>query len=571
MKRPRASVYTHCVDARALKVRTIRFLESGYFSIVGLLFGTCLFAVSLTPSLLPRNDVIQGVISGLGMAAGYAIGVFLVWLWAYLYLPSPRRRVRWLLKAVAAAFCLVLVVSFLWQAGRWQNSVRLLMGMEELAAFRVLVIGVVALLVFVLAWVVGKLFAMLYRFLVRKLARVVPDHVSNVVGLLLAFWLFWAVVDGVLVTFFLTSADRSYQQLDALIEPELPAPTEAMAAGGPESLLEWDTMGRQGRRFLGQVPEAADITAVTGQPALRPIRVYAGLNAAESPEERASLALEELIRVGGFERELLVLITPTGTGWVDPAAMEPVEFLMGGDIASVALQYSYLSSPLALISEGAYGVENAKALFRAVYGHWTGMPVDQRPRLFLFGLSLGAMNSDRSFDFYDIIDDPFDGALWSGPPFRADTWRSATSQRRPDSPEWLPRFRDDSVIRFANQDGGLERGEADWGGFRIAFLQYASDPITFFSPDSFFREPDWMRSPRGPDVSDDLRWFPIVTMLQLAADMGAGSSPRGYGHEYTVGDYLDAWHALIEPEGWDRAGLERLRDQLQQRLDSRGN
>jgi len=548
-----------------------RWRFQGYFSTIGLLFGSLFFALSLTPSLLPRDDLIQGVISGLGMAAGYLIGVFLVWLWRYLYLPVAPPRARFVLKIVAGVFCTLLVVSFLWQAGRWQNSVRALMGMEELAAFRVVVIGLVAMVVFLVAWVVGKLFAMLFRFLSRKLERVVPVHVSNVVGLLLAFWLFWAVVDGVLFSFFLRSADLSHQQLDALIEPELPAPAEPMATGGPDSLLDWESMGRQGRRFLGQIPGRADIASVAGGAARQPIRVYAGLNAAEETEERAALALEELIRVGGFEREMLVLVTPTGTGWVDPAAMEPVEFLMRGDIASVAMQYSYLPSPLALVSEGAYGVENAQALFQAVYGHWTGLPPDERPRLFLFGLSLGAMNSDHSFDFYDIIDDPFDGALWSGPPFRAATWRSATDQRHPDSPEWLPRFRDDSVIRFANQHGGLDNGRADWGSFRIGFLQYASDPITFFSPDSFFREPDWMREPRGPDVSDDLRWFPVVTMLQLAADMGAGRSPRGYGHEYAVGDYLDAWHALIEPEGWDQDSLARLREHLERRQDSKSD
>ena len=108
------------------------------------------------------------------------------------------------------------------------------------------------------------------------------------------------------------------------------------------------------------------------------------------------------------------------------------------------------------------------------------------------------MNSDLSFDLYDIIDDPFNGALWSGPPFRNDAWRRMTAQRDPGSPAWLPRFRGGSVVRFMNQDGGLERGEQPWGTFRIAFLQYASDPITFFSPQSAWREPDWLKHPAAP-------------------------------------------------------------------------
>lgn len=69
-----------------------------------------------------------------------------------------------------------------------------------------------------------------------------------------------------------------------------------------------------------------------------------------------------------------------------------------------------------------------------------------------------------------------------------------------------------------------------------------------------------MGDPRGPDVSLDLRWFPIITMLQLAADMAAGTAPPGYGHEYAAEHYFDAWVALIEPPGWDEEALSRLRD-----------
>jgi uncharacterized membrane protein len=256
---------------------------------------------------------------------------------------------------------------------------------------------------------------------------------------------------------------------------------------------------------------------------------------------------------------VLLLVTPTGTGWVDPASQATVEYLHRGDIATVAAQYSYLNSPLALLTEGAYGAEMARALFAAIYGHWRTLPRDSRPRLFLHGLSLGSLNSDLSFDFYDIIDDPFDGALWSGPPYRHATWRQVTAQRDPGSPPWLPTFRDGSVVRFLNQTQGKPEDATDWGTFRICFLQYASDPITFFDPRTAWRAPDWMQEPRGPDVSPDLRWFPVVTMLQLAADMVAGTAPQGFGHEFAPTDYINAWLALTEPAGWTEPELARLR------------
>ena len=88
---------------------------------------------------------------------------------------------------------------------------------------------------------------------------------------------------------------------------------------------------------------------------------------ADTPEARAKLALAELKRVGGFSRKALVVITPTGTGWVDPAGIDGLEFLYRGDVASVAVQYSYLSSPLTLLVDPESGRDTARALFREVY------------------------------------------------------------------------------------------------------------------------------------------------------------------------------------------------------------
>ena len=64
------------------------------FSFVGLAVATLFFAASLTPSLLPRNFVVQGVLSGFALAVGYGVGVFFVWIWLYLEIPQPRDRVQ---------------------------------------------------------------------------------------------------------------------------------------------------------------------------------------------------------------------------------------------------------------------------------------------------------------------------------------------------------------------------------------------------------------------------------------------------------------------------------------------
>ncbi|QJQ94542.1 MULTISPECIES: alpha/beta-hydrolase family protein [Halomonadaceae] len=532
------------------------------FSAVGLLVGTLFFAFSLTPSLLPRPLYAQGIISGLSLFAGYSIGYVSRWLWCYMQLPVPGPRMERIVKLSAAAICTLIAATFLWQASAWQNSVRALMEMDEVEGIRPFSIALIALLLFIALLTLARLFRRTFRFLSRRFQRFVPHRVSNVIGVIAAAALFWSVIEGVLFTLALRAADNSFQQVDEMIQDDLQSPADPMRTGSAESLISWEALGSRGRRFVTAGPSAQELSAFLGEQAPDPIRVYVGLNAAETPEERANLALEELKRVGGFERSLLLLATPTGRGWLDPAAQNSVEYLHRGDIATVAAQYSYLPSPLALIIEGEYGAETARALFEAVYRYWTTLPEDERPRLYLHGLSLGSLNSDLSFDIYDIIDDPFHGVLWSGPPFRSDTWRAVTQGRDPGSPAWLPTFRNGSVVRFMNQHQGLDSPAGNWGAFRIAYLQYASDPVTFFEPSSLYREPEWMREPRGPDVSPELRWYPVVTMLQLLADLAIGVAPRGYGHEYSVADYIDAWVALTEPEEWSDAQLERLRERF---------
>jgi uncharacterized membrane protein len=461
---------------------------------------------------------------------------------------------------VATAIGLAVAVIFLWQALEWQNSVRRLMELEEESSLRPVSVAVIASLTFWGLLSLARWFRKTFVLVSVWLDRFLPPRVANLIGGFVAVTLFWMVIDGVLFTVILRVADNLSEQVDATVPPDLDRPQDAARTGSPQSLVPWQDLGYQGRAFVASGPTAEELTAFLGEPAPAPIRVYVGLHAADTPEARARLALQEIDRAGGFARSVLLIVTPTGTGWVDPAAMNTVEYLLRGDVASVAVQYSYLPSVLALPTEGAYGAENARALFHAVYDRWSTLPRETRPALYLYGLSLGALNSQRSFDFHDILAEPFHGALWTGPPFTSELWRSLTAGRHPDSPAWLPRFRNGSVVRFMNQQGGLDVGETPWGPVRIAYLQHASDPMTFFNVQSLYREPEWMREPRGPDVSRELRWFPIVTMVQLAADMAvANTTPPGYGHNFAANDYIDAWLGLLEPPRWSDADIHRLK------------
>src|SRR5262249_8838214 len=95
----------------------------------GLLLGTLFFAASLTPSLLPRTSLTQGVLAGCSLAAGYGIGAFAGWLWTYIELVRPDGRFLRVARLVAASGCAIVVIISLRHAAGWQNSIRELMGL----------------------------------------------------------------------------------------------------------------------------------------------------------------------------------------------------------------------------------------------------------------------------------------------------------------------------------------------------------------------------------------------------------------------------------------------------------
>ncbi|WP_082511661.1 alpha/beta hydrolase [Devosia sp. Leaf420] len=544
------------------RVRRFVYRRLDALSAGGWLFGLLFAALSLTPSLIPRNVLVQGILSGCAFAAGYGIGVFLEWLWNFLELRWPNRRVaRWVGRA-CAILCLVLTISFLWFWTGWQNSIRSGMGEAPIEATQPLLVALVAVLPAALLVGFGTLIVAGVRVLARWMGRLIPRRVALVGAMVLVGLLTAMIGDGVVARGLLYSADRFYGNFDRLVGITEPAPTDTLKSGSAQSLVPWDTIGIDARVYVETGPTPEEITALTGKAAETPLRVYVGLRSAETPEDRAALAVREMDRVGAFDRKVLVLIMPVGTGWVEPAAIDTLEILHGGDVASVAVQYSYLTSWLSLVSEPDVGVETARALFNAVYERWTAMPRDSRPSLYLHGLSLGAYSSAASTSIYDVLADPFDGALWVGPPFASATWRSTVANRDPGSPIWLPRIGQGTTVRFANSAIDLE-GSASWGPIRIVYLQYPSDPIVFFDWSLPYREPLWLSGERAPSVSALLNWYPVVTFLQLALDMAlAQTASIGFGHVYAPQDYFEGWVAVTGAGDLRPVDVKVLRDKL---------
>ena len=414
--------------------------------------------------------------------------------------------------------------------------------------------------------VLARLFLAIQRSIATRLRVFVPRRVSGVVAVALVGWLFWVVARGTVFDWLLRVADDTYANLDRLAEVHIAQPMEPWKTGSEASLIDWEGIGRTGRHYLTSGPTRAELRAFGLDEAIEPIRVYAGLRSASTVEARAALALRELIRTGAFERSVLVVAVPTGTGWLDPSAVDSLEYLHAGDVATVAIQYSYLASWMSLFFEPGYGVDSARALFVAVYDHWSSLPMDARPRLYQFGLSLGALSSEQATYLYEVLEDPHNGAFWAGPPFASTIWRRVTNGRVAGSPPWLPRFGDGSIIRFTAQENALATFDEPWGPLRVVYLQYASDPIVFFEPSMFFLRPAWMEEPRGPDVSPAFRWYPIVTALQIGIDvLLATEVPRGFGHNYAAANYIDGWVAVTEPPGWGQKDLAALKQAFRRR------
>ena len=396
----------------------------------------------------------------------------------------------------------------------------------------------------------------------RQLNRFLPRRVATTLGVTTIGLLAIFIANGVIARGLMSAADSFFAKADALIDEGVAQPKIAIASGSPDSSVEWDSIGRRGKNFIVEGPQESDLTEFWGRECMQPVRVYVGLRSREAIEDRAKLALEELIRVDGFKRSTLIVATPTGTGWLDPAAVDSVEYLLGGDTAIVSMQYSYLPSWLTIIVDPTRSIVASQVLFDEIYDYWITLPEDDRPKLYLFGLSLGAFGSEVSADLYKVFDDPIQGAVWSGPPFPSTQWQELTRERNADSPAWLPRFRNGSMVRFTSQKNTLESGKS-WGGMRNVYVQYASDPMVFFSPDLAFQKPAWLVGQRGPDVSPHLKWYPVITFLQIAFDLPMATSvPNGYGHNYSPSSYIDAWIAVTKSEAIPQESVERLKKKM---------
>ena len=544
----------------------------------GVMFAALFFCLSLTPSLLPRDWLTAGIIGGINAAIGYGIGVLVGFCVRRLLLRGrswwpPPRQVRYGLQSVAVALSIGACVLTVLRAVVWQGDIAAVMGIggpATAAYLRTLFIApVTASVLIAIARVVEDAITFMARLMIRRWN--VNDEVAMFIGTAMVVVLVITLFNGVLVRGFLAGASAVFQPRNTATRPGVEQPAWPEKSGSPNSFASWDTLGFQGRNFTGTGPRATELAALNGRPAKEPIRIYAGLQSGATTAARVAVLLSELQRTRAYERKLLVIIPTTGTGWVDPVAARSIESMYNGDTALVAMQYSYLPSWISFLADQQKSIEAGRAMIVAIHQRWMQWQLASRPQLALYGESLGSMAGQGAFGFLpDVEEMNFTSVLWLGPPNASSLWKALTVDRDPGTREVQPRYDDGRTVRFAQASGPAEIAsvaEPPWKLTRVLFLQHASDPVVWWSPDLIFRRPDWLSEPPGFDRSPSMRWYPIVTFGQVSADMAGNITnstpvPAGHGHNY--GDsQLDGWVAVAAPEGWTAPDTERIRGAME--------
>lgn len=518
--------------------------------------------LSFTPTLLPRPGFLQGFVCGVAAAVGYGLGVVGAAVWRAF--PDrearPGRRRSWAVFVFLGSMLLL----FAYLAGRRrQGQLRDLMGVPPEQLLSQVLLPVVGVIVFVGLVGIARLLRALYRWLARFLGRWIGPRAARAIGWVLVAALTFLVITDGLFEGALRVVDSSFSLADEDTTPGVVQPTTTLRSGGPGSLVAWEDLGTQGRDYIGSGPSQQEIASFWGgAPAEEPIRTYAGIESEADAEGRAAIAVEDLLRVGGFDRKYLLVVGTTGTGWVDPASIDALEYETRGDLASVAIQYSYLPSWVSFLVDQDRAREAGRALFDEVYQVWSELPADDRPQLLFFGVSLGSFSGETAFSGAEDLANRTDGVLFAGPPNFNHLRGEFEQERDPGSMAAEPVFREGDVVRFSpNPSEPIEPTHAPWGERgRVLYLMHASDPVAWWSLDLIYAPPDWVREQPGQDVLGEMIWVPFVTFFQVTIDMfGFVKVPSGHGHDYAV-DYVDGWAAVIQPAGWTPELADRLRD-----------
>lgn len=546
----------------------------------GLLLGAVFFVLALTPSLLPRDLLVQGVACGLCAGTGYLLGVWLSWnwrtwirtavraLWASSGWSLPAWWPRWKrrVEIVLSLVVVLLLNGILLGAVHWQQEVAALTDSRAYTPAQYLMVFPVGFGLWMLLVMVGRGFLRLEDWLRRHLPQRLPMPVRSMSAWIIVIVLIFALVNHAIPGLIISGAESAFSMRNDADPPNTARPMAAERSGSSDSSVPWETLGAYGKRFVGRGLSAQGLQEITSRPAVEPIRVYAGLKSADTDEARAALVVEELKRTGAASRSAVMIAPTTGTGWVNPIAALSLELLYDGDTAIAAAQYSYLPSGVQFIADTDKARASGRALVRAVVAWWKTLPEDDRPRLLLYGESLGVIAGEAAFsDLGDVVDS-VNGVLWVGPPNSSRLWHDLVARRDPGTREADPTYSAGMTVRFAQDSSQLQSfvGDDTWGDSRILYIQHPSDPVVWWSPRLIRApQPDWLRETAGADRSPAMHWMPYITFFQVSTDLPRATNvPHGHGHHYGT-EILDGLALICDDDAFTAERITQAHHELE--------
>ena len=529
-------------------------------SFLGVIAALAMYAVSVSPSLMARSWAWHAVASGILVACGYVAGVVvqnvaqLVIRLTGLTISASEPVELGFRIGIGALFALWWLYAVIQSYRRARKAAALVnMPGETFGEYLLGTAGAV-----VVSWmllrIVGALNGLCWM-LIASLDAHMPRPAAIVVSMVILFAIMFFLTSKVILRGGIGFFRRKAEQLNMRTARGIYQPFVPERSASPASSVTWESVGGQGRVFLGRGPSRLDIAQVCGGEAMEPIRVYSGMPTGGSGiEQAAATVVAELHRTGAFDRAVILIAASTGSGWVDEWQVQPLEFLTRGNCATASLQYSYVPSALNWLTGLEPAQEASAALFAAVRAELDLMDEADRPALFVCGESLGAFASQSVFESFEDVLARVDGALWVGTPSFTPMHAALTTARHKGSPEVAPVVHNARRVRFVNEPSDLRtdlygRELGPWGFPRVVYAQHPSDPVVWWTNKLIWTQPDWLRERAGRDVSLNVEFTRFATYIQVLADLPvAGTAPGGHGHTYHE-ELIPLWRGIL---GFDR-------------------
>ena len=529
-------------------------------SFLGVIAALAMYAVSVSPSLMARSWAWHAVASGILVACGYVAGVVvqnvaqLVIRLTGLTISASEPVELGFRIGIGALFALWWIYAVIQSYRRARKAAALVnMPGETFGEYLLGTAGAV-----VVSWMLLRIVGALNRLcwmLIASLDAHMPRPAAIVVSMVILFAIMFFLTSKVILRGGIGFFRRKAEQLNMRTARGIYQPVVPERSASPASPVTWESVGGQGRVFLGRGPSRLDIAQVCGGVAMEPIRVYSGMPTGGSGiEQAAATVVAELHRTGAFDRAVILIAASTGSGWVDEWQVQPLEFLTRGNCATASLQYSYVPSALNWLTGLEPAQEASAALFAAVRAELDLMDEADRPALFVCGESLGAFASQSVFESFEDVLARVDGALWVGTPSFTPMHAALTTARHKGSPEVAPVVHNARRVRFVNEPSDLRtdlygRELGPWGFPRVVYAQHPSDPVVWWTNKLIWTQPDWLRERAGRDVSLNVEFTRFATYIQVLADLPvAGTAPGGHGHTYHE-ELIPLWRGIL---GFDR-------------------